>query len=752
MNLGRRSAARGLFTGPVWPVVGPVRRLVRATVAPAALLAASGAGDAAFAQLVPDTPYQPGAVQPAARGGFFGLVPDGPNSDVVPARQAMPPQGDMPATGYAPQSHYAPPVDYGPHTGPATLTPQQVALLRQQQAYRQAGNVGPTVAPTPGPIVTRVDHSEAESAAPARVSVLGAVMRPRTYEFSYTAPELGALLERAGGLAGNADRTVRVIRNGQQVTAVKFSAGLRLPLAAGDVVLCDPGKGTGPRDRHTSHIAMVGLTDRPVVLKLKTADANVRAVLNSLKLPEQSIRSVGVLPPANAAGQTPGGPLPDGTVLIFMRGSVTPAQWRNFRDVAFGDLVEEAEPEEVALADTFAPVRSTPRQVPTVSVAARQDDAGPIGRITPRRSARDERRAQDAATADEAASPAPSPLSTPDDDTFAALPSPEAFSLPPAPAPARSNDPTASLAAPGDGSPDGRLIGEGQSVVDVTDLYGDLPSDVAMLPAPGDSPFYGDGPAVADAGSHLMPLEDYPGLPGLSAPSVPGDPAAEPWRVADAPTTPGRYTDGVPSAPRSKNEAPAPRTAPQPLSDEPAKPIPAPAVKEASPETASVEKAEAGFPWLPAGLGLGALLGAAAAAFAARNKGVAMPSAATASSAPAATESAKAAATGQSTSAPVVPTPAAAPAAPVAPWSAVLEDLIADRLKIEEEAIRLPETVALHGRSAGMTKLRLQSAESGPPAPRFADGGVRGDGVRTDGVRGEEATVEAPRQSRSFAA
>ena len=775
MNLGRRSAARGMLsghspTGRPAAIAGPFRRAVRGAATPLALLAAAGAADVAPAQLVPDGPNRPGAVESAPGGGFFGLMADGPQAApgtdpaprYAPQRDYASQQGYAPQPGYAPQQGYAP----GQPTAPATA-PQQAALLRRQQAYRQQAAAAQYAArqraaqqhaAQPAP-VTRVNHDE-QVAAPARISVLGAVMQPRTYEFAHAAPDVAALLERAGGLTGKASGTVRVIRDGRQAGAVRYAPGMRLPLAAGDVVLCDAAPGVGPRERRMVYVAMVGLTDRPVVLKLDEADANLPAVLDSLKLPPRSIAAVGVLPPAGAAAPAPGGPLPDGAVLVFGAGSVTPAQWRDFRDVAFGDLVVEEEPEPLSLADGlgsgFEPV--PPRFEAEPAAGPSQVGADAAFRISPRRPAGGrgaDVRGSGAPAGAGSGSVVTPPLTLPSGDPVTSLPAPGADprgyapSTPPrsqAGSQAESVSPGAALglAAPA-GDAYGR--GAGETVVDVTDLYDSGPSEVAMLPAPNESPYYGGeayggeaipqaGPALADAGSHLMPLEDYRAVPGLSAPALPGPggSSSESWRVAAGPTTPGRYSDAVPAGPRpvptgspAASPAPQPPTVPQPISGDAAKPIPAEPAAPATPaetnaesaaaESAAAESAaaeSAGFPWLPAGLGLGALLGGLVATALVRRRNAALaaePSADRAAAAPVAP-----AAEGATKA---VEPPAASPAR-----LKMLEDLLADRLPMEEEALRLPDSVALHGRSAGMTKLRVQAAGGGPGTPRFAETGA----------------------------
>ncbi|NNJ28026.1 hypothetical protein LzC2_41370 [Planctomycetes bacterium LzC2] len=199
-------------------------------------------------------------------------------------------------------------------------------------------------------------------------------------------------------------------------------------------------------------------------------------------------------------------------MLVFGPGSVTPQQWRDFREVPFGDLVLEEEPEPLSLAGSF---ESDPPKTDSASE--------PAGRINPRRTA-DESRADNGAGSRSAADDA---LVTP---TLTLPAGDPVTSLPAAPSnPAK--DPVYSLAAPADGfgasgfganGDRGPLRGEGQTVVDVTDMYDSGPNEVALLPAPGASPYYGDampgnGSSLANDDSHLMALEDYPEMPGLGA-------------------------------------------------------------------------------------------------------------------------------------------------------------------------------------------------------------------------------------------
>ncbi|MEM9702457.1 MAG: hypothetical protein AAF907_08440, partial [Planctomycetota bacterium] len=458
-------------------------------------------------------------------------------------------------------------------------------------------------------------------------------MRPRTYEFSHTAPNLSTLLERAGGLSGISSNAVRVIRGGRQVYAGRYQPGQQIPLAGGDVVICDAAPGVGPQQRGVSFVALVGLTNRPIVLKLKTGDANVPSLLKSLGLPPQSIHAVGVLLPRTGAAAGAGA-LPDGTVLAFGPGSVTPAQFNDFSTKPFNDLVPEEKPESVSLVGSFEPVRRN---------GAQDDPSNAPGRITPRRARVDDKEAQsEEPPASAAATPAltllpagpvtslsaPPTAAAPGDPTFMTASDPTPLGVPIA-------SPPAGVPQPGAVIPDGSQ----PTVTDVTSRYGPMGEDVAVLPAPSASPYYdaeatpGAGPNLADSGSHLTPLDDYLATPGLSAP-IPGTPipggmpmpnGLDPRRVATAPGLPGRISDAVPR-PLGRGIGGSP-AAPAPISGRRAKPITsAPATPKSAParsdadDTDAAADAAGGFPWLPAGIGLGALLGGGIAASIVRSR------------------------------------------------------------------------------------------------------------------------------------
>ena len=680
MIWARRTAASRPTVGSS---AGPFRRAARLAVAPALL---AGAAAPAFGQLVPDGPARPGMQQPAGGGGgFFGLVADGPPP--APPATATPP-------GYRPQTA-------APRQ---TMTPQQAAFLRQQQAYRQRAAAAQYAARS-----QNAAPRAAQAQGPARVSVVGAVQRPRTYEFTQTGPELSALLNRAGGLTGRSNRKVRVIRNGRPSQTFDVTPGLPLPLMSGDVIVCDAIPGSGMSERATSYVALAGMADRPVVLNVPLAEANLPALLQSLGLPPATRNYVRVL----AATGPAAGPLPDGAVVFFPPGVVPARDWSGY---GFADLVKE-EPRADSLADGagrpaadgFAPVppadgvRITPRSAAADRTAA--PSAGPTFTPTPAVP----KRTEDTAAATGPAFPA---LSAPSLPVPAATGTSEpadgfdALAAPPAVPAVTLSAPEPTFAPP--------AAEPGALETDVTALYGPSSDSVAVLPPPSDSPFYGgesygNGAMVADAGSHLVPLDDF----GLEAPGLPMPPAAAPaspnssgWRVADLPR-PGVVSDARPAAPRPIGVGSG------------AKPIPEPPAAVAAPAEKTAEviaPAEAGFPWLTGGFVLGALLGGGLAARAAVRRRAATIAA------PVGTKSAPPEPVVKAAAPPVVAAAKAPEPAPAPPKPTALDDLIADRAPMSEEAVRLPESVALHGASAGMGKLRIEPGATSA-GPHYAGAG-----------------------------
>ena len=508
---------------------------------------------------------------------------------------------------------------------------------------------------------------------------------------------------------------------------VEYETAMAGRLAPGDVVVADAVPGSGPRERGKSHIALVGLAERPVVIRVPEETANLATMLPMMGLDAAFAANVLVMNTTGARA-----PLPDGTVLAFPPGTETNQDWD-----AYGDL----EPEPAAPAPTVADFAPIPPAEPKAVAAA------PV--LRPAR-----RAANRPAAAPPAAAPMAPPAAAPIAPPAAVNAEPvvtgrsEPLSLPPLPTAAA---PTASVPAP----PPGIIDGPDETiVVDLLDAppaggtddgFGDGFGEadfggLALLPAPDESPFYGDDAALADNGSHLIALPE-PGYapPGMASPGLPAPGGIDPMRVATRPT-PGVIRDS-PRLSSPNSSLPNLAAPPQPMTGggrpvgTPVPPMAAPPrvgpvppaaieVEPAAEEPATAETAEAGVPWVTLGFVFGALLGGIGAAGVALKRRTAALVTANRTADPAGEKPAPA---------PEISEAAVRRAAERTATAdrKVLDDLLADRLPLREEAVSLPKHVALHGATTGKAKLRLDDAHETLAAPHFAPAG---SGLR-DGVR-----------------
>ena len=580
-------------------------RLAGRVLTPAAVLAAAGLGGPASAQIAPGSPhYQTAPAAQPSGGGWFGLQADEPPPAPAPTPAAAAPDAAR-AEALRQQRAYR-----------QQAAMRQAATQRQAEMQRQARMDVMRSAPT----------GATQTAGPARVSILGAVRKPRTFEFERNAPTLDALVERAGGLTGASNRTVRIVRGGVLVGQIEYMPGTALPLAAGDVVVADAVPGTGPREPGHVLIAVLGLTDRPVVLQVAQGNANLPTLLPKFGLPVEAAPAVRVL---SAGGGR--NPLPDGAVLVLPPGASAETNWDEY-----GDLVKEEIAPPVTVADMApaAPRRPAPAATSgPILRPGRRATNRPSGTLPLSSSS-----SSAAAVGGNLAIPAADPLAA---DPVAADPvvsgSSESLSLPAMPPRPTPPGPTAALPAVELPAPPTE-IGEDANETIVADLYdtplydtpaadtfapspGDFPAgeELALLPAPGESPFYPTDSALAATDSHLIPLEDLPAMPpSLDVPSPTGD--LPRMRVATLPA-PGVRSD----SPRATFGGSAPRPLadggrPIPAESAPLRPGPVPPAADLpmdppAPAAASGAKpAEAGVPWVTVGFVLGALLGGFAAA------------------------------------------------------------------------------------------------------------------------------------------
>jgi hypothetical protein len=214
----------------------------------------------------------------------------------------------------------------------------------------------------------RTANADGEAAS-FHFGVMGEVSQPGTYELNVPAVDLTSLLRLTGGLTSQANAQLRVIRNGDVAHQMLLSPHLRFTLLAGDLLVVgrDPYRaedivrvgvnasagGDSSLAGAARQLAIVGLVNRPVVLKVLAEAANVATIVASLGQDPQVAASVRVVAPDGEREFETSGALPDGSVLVF-----DPA-------VVDADLIPQLpEPVRYALAEVVAgeglrePVRS----------------------------------------------------------------------------------------------------------------------------------------------------------------------------------------------------------------------------------------------------------------------------------------------------------------------------------------------------------------------------------------------------------
>ncbi len=135
--------------------------------------------------------------------------------------------------------------------------------------------------------------------------VMGQVAKPGVYELDTPQPQLLDLIGHAGGLTTQATNQIRVVRQGNAGQSMYFTPTLYFPLISGDIVVADgplisrvsKRQRTLPRPRspirnadfveeedgdnseNYAQVALMNVLDRPVILPVPEAHANVRAVV-----------------------------------------------------------------------------------------------------------------------------------------------------------------------------------------------------------------------------------------------------------------------------------------------------------------------------------------------------------------------------------------------------------------------------------------------------------------------------------------
>lgn len=165
------------------------------------------------------------------------------------------------------------------------------------------------------------------------VAILGKVHQPGAYRFESARGDLLTLVKAAGGLTSEASGSLRLVRNGRYINdSTTLHPRLRYDLVAGDMVVIggrgdkrDEAAGSGfdaagrpiygsvstrdfldpkppnlPRDQPVANIGVLGIGQRPVVLRLPATEANLAEVLTRLNQTAKDSALVTVVKPGAA--------------------------------------------------------------------------------------------------------------------------------------------------------------------------------------------------------------------------------------------------------------------------------------------------------------------------------------------------------------------------------------------------------------------------------------------------------------------
>ena len=172
---------------------------------------------------------------------------------------------------------------------------------------------------------------------PVFVGIMGEIAQPGVYQAATGDLKLNQIVQKLGGLTADASGNVRIIRYGRAGQQTFYSPTNQFALMPGDLIIVDSQKSSGTHRQfgtpsantqsEAAQIGVVGLIDRPVVLKVRSQHANLPAMLSLLGQSAELAEDTKVIEPP-AAGlrreTSDERQLPTGTVLVLDPLSVRP--------------------------------------------------------------------------------------------------------------------------------------------------------------------------------------------------------------------------------------------------------------------------------------------------------------------------------------------------------------------------------------------------------------------------------------------
>lgn len=163
---------------------------------------------------------------------------------------------------------------------------------------------------------------------PHYFTIIGHIERPNSYELPTSSPSLVKFVEFAGNLTPSAAGSIRTVRNGRSVQSTLYRETSTERLLPGDILVVDGKINQGrnilrgnqkPADDASAEVslAVTGLRDYPVVLKIPAERATIRWVTRHLGLDPAAANYVKAITQRQSDRVLPDTRLATGTVLVF---------------------------------------------------------------------------------------------------------------------------------------------------------------------------------------------------------------------------------------------------------------------------------------------------------------------------------------------------------------------------------------------------------------------------------------------------
>lgn len=163
---------------------------------------------------------------------------------------------------------------------------------------------------------------------PNYFTIMGHIARPNCYELPTSTPSLVKFVEFAGNPTPTARSSIRIVRNGRSIQSVYYTDKSTERLLPGDILVVDGKINQGriilrgnqkPADQASTEVslAITGLRDYPVVLKIPAERATIRWVTRHLGLDPAAANYVKAVTQRQSERVLPDTRLVTGTVLVF---------------------------------------------------------------------------------------------------------------------------------------------------------------------------------------------------------------------------------------------------------------------------------------------------------------------------------------------------------------------------------------------------------------------------------------------------